>query len=191
MTRTALTTVVLACALFCACDSNKNNSAWSTQPADTAQKATAATSSAAAPAAVATSGKGIGPVDHVDLGSLAESKEPIGAELFQGKCSACHKLDERYIGPALAGITTRRQPEWILNMILNPEVMVQQDPTAKALLAEFIAPMANQHLTREEAECILVYFREHDQELGEDHEEHEEEAEGHESSTHSRAASGH
>jgi hypothetical protein len=40
--------------------------------------------------------------------------------------------------------------------------MIVQDPVAKALLAEYIAPMANQHLTRDEAESILVYFREHD-----------------------------
>jgi hypothetical protein len=47
-------------------------------------------------------------------------------------------------------------------MILNPENMLQQDPTAKALLAEYIAPMANQHLTRDEAESVLAYFLQQD-----------------------------
>jgi mono/diheme cytochrome c family protein len=136
------------------------------------------------------SGKGVGPVDHVDLASLDESNEERGAKLFQEKCSACHKLDERYIGPALAGVTERRQPEWILNMILNPEVMIQQDPTAKTLLAQFIAPMANQHLTRAEAECVLVYFREHDHELAE-HDDENEDDDHEESSSGAGAANGH
>jgi hypothetical protein len=37
--------------------------------------------------------------------------------------------------------------------------MVQQDPTAKELLAEFMTPMPNQNLTEEEARAVLEYFR--------------------------------
>jgi hypothetical protein len=44
-------------------------------------------------------------------------------------------------------------------MILNPEVMIAKNATAKALLAEFSAPMANQHLTEDEARAVLEYFR--------------------------------
>ena len=167
MTRLSAVAVVLACVGVSACESNKNNSAWSTRPAGETQVATVAQAAPAAAPTIA-SGKGVGPVDHVDLASLDESREPVGAKLFQEKCYACHKIEEKYIGPALAGVTDRRQPEWILNMILNPEVMIKEDPTAKGLLATYIAPMANQHLTRDEAESILVYFREHDEEMGED-----------------------
>jgi mono/diheme cytochrome c family protein len=188
MKRISLFAVIVACAGLGACQSEKNNSAWSEKPSDAAPAATVATN-APASASTASSGKGVGPVDHVNLASLDESKEELGAKLFQEKCSACHKLDERYIGPALAGVTERRQPEWILNMILNPEVMIQQDPTAKALLAEFIAPMANQHLTREEAECVLVYFREHDHELAE-HDDDDEDDDHEESSSGAGAANG-
>ena len=47
-----------------------------------------------------------------------------------------------------------------MNMILNPEDMVQNDPIAKNLLIEYNgAPMANQNLTQEEARSILEYFR--------------------------------
>jgi cytochrome c len=189
MKRISLFALVIACAGLCACHSNRNNSAWSTKPANASQTATAGPSSPAT-TSTATSGKGVGPVDHVDLASLDESNEQVGAKLFQEKCSACHKIEERYIGPALAGVTQRRQPEWILNMILNPEVMIQQDPTAKALLAQFIAPMANQHLTREEAECVLVYFREHDEESAE-HADAAEEEKHEESSPGVNAADGH
>jgi mono/diheme cytochrome c family protein len=75
-------------------------------------------------------------------------------------CSACHKPTEKFIGPAPAGIMERRSPEWIMNMILNPEEMVKSDPIAKKLLADFnFAPMANQHLTEEQARKVLEYFR--------------------------------
>lgn len=174
MTRHTVSITLLVCTLVACGGSNKNNSAWSTAKPNDGSTSTVATSS---PAPTPSVNKGIGPVDHVDMASLDDANEPVGAKLFQEKCSACHKLDERYIGPALVGVTERRQPEWILNMILNPEVMVQQDPIAKALLAEFIAPMANQHLTREEAECILVYFREHDEEASDDDDSDEDEDE--------------
>jgi mono/diheme cytochrome c family protein len=190
MKRISLLALVLACAVVSACQSNKNNSAWSTKPAGATQVATTAP---AAPTTVSTitSGKGVGPVDHVDLASLDESREPIGAKLFQEKCSACHKIEEKYIGPALTGVTQRRQPEWILNMILNPEVMIKEDPTARTLLATYIAPMANQHLTRDEAESILVYFREHDEEAGDNDKDDAEEAGNDESPSNVSAANGH
>jgi hypothetical protein len=69
--------------------------------------------------------------------------------------------------------------------------MIKEDPTAKELLATFVAPMANQHLTRDEAESILVYFREHDEEARDDVADDDEE-EGHdESSSGVSAADGH
>ncbi len=104
--------------------------------------------------------KGIGPIKSVTL--AAEIDQVLvkkGEEVHKRMCAACHKTDKRYIGPAPAGIMERRSPEWIMNMILNPEQMVKEDPIAKALLAEYLAPMANQNLTEEQARAILEYFR--------------------------------
>lgn len=103
--------------------------------------------------------KGIGPVTSITLAALDEAKAKQGEELFTAKCSACHKIDEKYVGPALKGITQRRTPEWIMNMILNPTEMTEKDPIAKQLLAEFLSPMANQNVTEEEAGKLLEYFR--------------------------------
>jgi len=47
----------------------------------------------------------------------------------------------------------------LLIMILNPEKMVAENEAAKALLAEYLSPMANQNLTEEEARSIHEYFR--------------------------------
>ena len=102
---------------------------------------------------------GVGPISKVILGGIDQSKVDLGKELFTAKCAACHKVDVRFIGPALAGITERRTPEWIMNMIINPEKMVVEDPIAKQLLAEYLSPMANQDITEEEARLMLEYFR--------------------------------
>ncbi|MEQ9266021.1 MAG: cytochrome c [Balneolaceae bacterium] len=105
--------------------------------------------------------KGIGPVKLVALDeevNMALSDE--GKAIFNLKCSACHKTDKRYIGPAMQDIFERRTPEWVMNMILNPEGMVAEDPIARQLLIDFNGtPMANQNLTQEEARAVLEYFR--------------------------------
>lgn len=104
--------------------------------------------------------KGIGPIKKVELSPTIDMDMAAkGEKVYKEKCAACHKEYERYIGPAPAGILERRSPEWVMNMILNPEVMVKEDPIAKELLAEYLSPMANQNLTETEARNILEYFR--------------------------------
>tara|TARA_R110001583_G_scaffold83631_2_gene220682 strand:+ start:4848 stop:5321 length:474 start_codon:yes stop_codon:yes gene_type:complete len=103
--------------------------------------------------------KGIGPVTSITLAEIDQTMAAEGKVVFKAKCSACHKISKRFVGPGIAGVTERRTPEWIMNMILNPEVMVAENPIAKQLLAEYLAPMANQNLTEREARLILEYFR--------------------------------
>jgi cytochrome c len=105
------------------------------------------------------SNKGVGPVRSLKLKEIDSHMAAAGEEIFKAKCTACHKIDKRYIGPELAGVASRRSPEWIMNMILNPEIMVVEDPVARQLLMEFSAPMANQNLTQDEARKVLEYFR--------------------------------
>jgi len=103
---------------------------------------------------------GVGPIKSLELGELDQAMADQGKEVYETMCTACHKVEEKYIGPAPKGILSRRSPEWIMNMILAPDIMVKEDPVAKALLAEFNgAPMANQNLTEEQARQVLEYFR--------------------------------
>jgi len=105
------------------------------------------------------SNKGIGPIKSMALGAIDNQLVAKGKGIYKINCSACHKFKKRYIGPALKGITKRRSPEWIMNMILNPDAMLQKDPIGKALLKEYNAPMANQQLKETDARAILEYFR--------------------------------
>lgn len=103
--------------------------------------------------------KGIGPISSVELTDIDDLLADQGKELYKTNCTACHKIGKRSIGPGLAGVTERRSPEWVMNMIMNPEEMVEKDPIAKALLAEYIAPMANQSISEEDARAILEFLR--------------------------------
>ncbi len=105
--------------------------------------------------------KGVGPVKSVTLApETDQALAANGKEIYDQLCLACHRVGKRFIGPAPDGILNRRSPEWIMNMILNPEVMVKDDPLAKELLIEFNgSPMANQGLTEEQARAVLEYFR--------------------------------
>ncbi len=104
--------------------------------------------------------KGKGPIKTLLLGDIDQAMAAKGQEVFKTMCTACHKTDKKFIGPAPKGILERRTPEWVMNMILNPENMIENDPLAQDLLKEFNgAPMANQNLTEEEARAVLEYFR--------------------------------
>ena len=105
--------------------------------------------------------KGIGPIKSVTLNAeIDQSMATHGADVYKKMCTACHRVDKKFIGPAPTGILERRTPEWTMNMILNPDEMTQKDPLAKALLIEFNgSPMANQGLSEEDARAVLEYFR--------------------------------
>jgi len=106
------------------------------------------------------SNKGIGPISSVTLGEIDPAMASEGEVVFKAKCTACHKITKKFVGPALKGVTQRRSSEWIMNMAMNPEEMIQKDPIAKKLLIEYNgAPMANQNITEPEARALLEYFR--------------------------------
>ena len=105
--------------------------------------------------------KGVGSVTNVELSETIDTEMAgRGETLFNTNCTACHKTDKRFIGPNPTGILERRSPEWVMNMILDPKLMTEEDQCAKDLLVEFNgAAMANQNMTEDQARDILEYFR--------------------------------
>ena len=125
-------------------------------------------SSAESPAAEAKTPdpKGIGEIKNVDLGvDIDATLADQGKAIVDMKCTACHQLnDKRLVGPGFQGVTNRRRPEWIMNMITNVDVMLDQDPTAQALLEECLTRMPNQNISTDEARGILEFMRRNDEE---------------------------
>lgn len=135
---------------------------YSCTPSDKPSETTTTTTQPAAPAVSdPMQNKGIGPVKSVTLAAeIDQEMAARGKEVYNAMCTACHRTDQKFIGPAPVGILERRSPEWIMNMILNPDQMVKEDPIAKQLLIEFNgSPMANQNLTETQAREILEFFR--------------------------------
>ena len=154
---------------FAACGNSKKDEKeslrlddYSSQPKEKETE----TKEAAADSGDDLSNKGIGPVKSLELPeSINSDMAANGASIFKNMCSACHKMDKKFVGPAIEGVTERRSPEWIMNMILNPEEMIKKDPIAKRLMVESnMAIMANQGLEEDQARAIVEYFRQYDAE---------------------------
>lgn len=86
-----------------------------------------------------------------------------GNRIYDVKCQSCHKLtDEKLVGPGWQGVTKKRKPEWIMNMITNVEMMLETDPEAQRLLEECLVRMPNQSLTKDDARKVLEFMRKND-----------------------------
>lgn len=110
--------------------------------------------------------KGIGEFKSVEIGEgIDETLAASGKAIVDMKCTACHQLnDKRLVGPGFQGVTSRRQPEWIMNMITNVDVMLDKDPQAQALLEECLTRMPNQNINADDARGILEFMRKNDAE---------------------------
>lgn len=108
--------------------------------------------------------KGIGQVQNVTLKTpLEQDRVERGKAIYEMKCSACHKLnDQRVVGPGWAGVTKNRKPEWIMNMITNVDVMLDNDPEAQKLLELCLVRMPNQNVSIGDARDILEFMRQND-----------------------------
>jgi cytochrome c2 len=86
-----------------------------------------------------------------------------GKGIYEMKCQSCHRLnEERLVGPGWKGITQRREPAWIMNMITNVDMMLESDPEAQKLLEQCLVRMPNQNVSKEDARKILEYMRSND-----------------------------
>ena len=108
--------------------------------------------------------KGIGQVKNVTLHNpLDEERVKRGFDIYEMKCQACHRLDDqRVVGPGWHGVTQRRKPEWIMNMVINVDVMLEQDEEAQKLLELCLTRMPNQNVSVGDARDILEFMRQND-----------------------------
>ncbi|WP_209401559.1 cytochrome c family protein [Pseudozobellia sp. WGM2] len=105
--------------------------------------------------------EGVGPFKDITFDSEVDSELAAAGEAkFNTICTACHMAEQRMIGPALKGVYDRRNPAWVMNMIIGPDKMLKEDPIAKALLKEYNnAIMLNQNLSEEDTRAVAEYLR--------------------------------
>lgn len=86
-----------------------------------------------------------------------------GQGIYDTKCLACHKLtDEKLVGPGWAGVTKRREPVWLMNMITNVDMMLETDAEAQKMLEECLVRMPNQNVSQEDARKLIEFMRSND-----------------------------
>lgn len=96
----------------------------------------------------------------LNLGAVDPAMAEKGKTTYDVKCQACHSTGEnRVVGPGWKGVTTRREPAWIMNMIMNIDVMLEKDPEAQKLLEECLVRMPNQNLSKDESREVLEFMR--------------------------------
>jgi mono/diheme cytochrome c family protein len=84
-----------------------------------------------------------------------------GQLIFQQKCASCHTIGVgTLVGPDLKGVTMRRDRDWLVRWILEPDKMLaEREPIATQLLQEFNnVPMPNLGLSEPDAVAVLAYL---------------------------------
>ncbi|HMN32397.1 MAG: c-type cytochrome [Chitinophagaceae bacterium] len=108
-------------------------------------------------------GEGKFDASNVKIGALDAAMATKGKAISETKCFSCHKLsDEKLVGPGWKGVTSRREPHWIMNFITNPDAMIDKDPEVQAQLELCLVRMPNQNLADEEAREIVEFMRQND-----------------------------
>ncbi len=88
--------------------------------------------------------------------------DEIGREIFENECTACHTIGKgKLVGPDLAGVTSRRDPDWLIRQIKEPDKLIEEnDPIALKLLAESDdVPMPPPELSDEQVLSVVAYLK--------------------------------
>jgi len=102
---------------------------------------------------------GIGPIENVSLGAIDQGMVSEGERIFNSNCMQCHNLDQDILGPALRDVVNRRTPEFIMNVILNPNENVMRHPELQKYHDEYMTFMTDVGLDSTGARRVLEYLR--------------------------------
>ena len=86
-----------------------------------------------------------------------------GAALFKANCTACHKVDRKMTGPALAGMSERHSEEWLVKWIKNSGALIASgDPVANQIFEEWnkVAMPAFTQFSDDQIKGIIAYVKE-------------------------------
>lgn len=90
-------------------------------------------------------------------------KAAAGETLFKANCTSCHAMDIKQVGPALAGVHTRRSEEWLIKWIRNNEKLrASGDKDAIAIFNEYnkVAMNSFENLSDDQIKSMIAYFTE-------------------------------
>ena len=92
---------------------------------------------------------------------IAQDPDPMaGKKLFNSNCAACHKLNKKAVGPALRGVSSKYEKEWLYKWIKNSSAMIKSgDERAVAIWEEYNKSAMNAfpQLSNSDIDNILAY----------------------------------
>ncbi len=92
--------------------------------------------------------------------SVDAARQKEGRTLFRSLCASCHKLEKKHIGPALGGVTERRENDWLKAWIKNNAALrASGDRDAIAVFKEYKGSVMSSfgQLTDTQIDDILYY----------------------------------
>lgn len=94
--------------------------------------------------------------------SAQEADVANGEKLFKSTCAACHRLDKKLVGPALEGITEKRDQDWLISWIKDSPALIKSgDKLAIQVFEENnkLPMIANPQLSDQDIIDILAYTK--------------------------------
>lgn len=85
-----------------------------------------------------------------------------GQKIFKANCTPCHRIHQKLVGPALAGVLERRDSLWVIKMIRNSSQLIASgDPTAVTLFREYNGTQMTSFtsFSDEELRSLLEYIK--------------------------------
>ncbi len=84
-----------------------------------------------------------------------------GETIFKANCTSCHKVHDKLVGPALAGVYDKYDSEWLYSWIKNSQAMVEAgDPDAVKIFNEYNGSvMTAFNIPNEEIDAVLQYIK--------------------------------
>ena len=102
----------------------------------------------------------IGILTSITASAQSDEAVQAGKKLFNANCAACHKLNKRAVGPALRGISSKYDREWLYSWIKNSTAMVKSgDTQAVAIYEEYNGSVMTsfQQFSNDDIDNIIAY----------------------------------
>jgi cytochrome c2 len=99
-------------------------------------------------------------IKELKLSPINKKLVDEGKSIFNSKCTPCHNLDSKLVGPPLRKIAKQQTPLFLINYLMNTKEMQQKEPQLKELIKQFNnVIMPDQGLKEKESRSIVEYFR--------------------------------
>lgn len=100
------------------------------------------------------------------MGVSAQQEE--GKQIFTQRCAACHKLNQKLIGPPLALSAQKREESWFIRFVHSSQEMIKSgDPDAVAVYNEYNQQIMPPHLdlSEDQVRAVYAYLKEEGQKI--------------------------